>query len=86
MARVLDFDRVTGSAGSIPILKKFQNDVILVKKKNKSQRDATEFLTGFYQVNLPGRLGYDFFYFFINQTRFQPRLNPPDRTGFQNYT
>jgi hypothetical protein len=29
--------------------------------------------------------GHDFFYFFINPARFQPRVNPPDRTGFQNY-
>jgi hypothetical protein len=40
---------LAGSAGSIPILKKIQNGVVLVKKK-KSQRVATRFLTGFCRV------------------------------------
>jgi hypothetical protein len=35
-ARVPGFDRVTGSARSIPIFKKIQNGVVLVKKKQKS--------------------------------------------------
>ena len=34
-ARVPGFDRVTGSARSIPIFKKIQNGVVLVKKKTK---------------------------------------------------
>jgi hypothetical protein len=34
--QVPGFDQVTGSPGSIPILKKNQNDVVLVKKKQKS--------------------------------------------------
>jgi hypothetical protein len=41
----------TGSAGTIFILKKIQNGVVLVKNKNKSQRVATGFLTGI----LPGQ-------------------------------
>jgi hypothetical protein len=36
--------------GSIFILKKFKNGVVLVKKK-KSQRVATGFLTGFYRLS-----------------------------------
>jgi hypothetical protein len=31
-SRIPGFDQVTGSAGSIPVLKKIQNDVFLVKK------------------------------------------------------
>jgi hypothetical protein len=42
-----------------------------------------------YQVNLPGRPGHDFSYFFINPARFQPRVPSrpagPGRAGFQNY-
>jgi len=45
---------LTESDGSISILKKIQNGVILVKKQNKSQRDATRFLTRFCRVNRPG--------------------------------
>jgi len=63
---------------SIPILKKIQNGVVLVKKK--SQRVAT----GFFRA---GRVtpGHDFSYFFINPARFQPRVDLPGRAGFQNY-
>jgi len=49
-------------------------------KKNKSQRVATGFLTGFCRVNWvtesTGRVvpGHDFFYFFFNSARFQPRI------------
>jgi len=46
------FDRVTGS---ISILKKIQNGVFLVKKKN--QRVATGFFIGFCRVNPPGHIG-----------------------------
>jgi hypothetical protein len=42
---------LTGSAGTIFILKKIQNGVVLVKNKNKSQRIAIGFLTGI----LPGQ-------------------------------
>jgi len=48
---------LTGSAGSISILKKIQNGVVLVKK-NKSQRVATGFLTGFFRVSPPGQPGH----------------------------
>ena len=57
-----------------------QNDVVLVKKKNKSQRVATEF---FYRVTL----GFSFPYFFFNLARFQPRidrvLGRPAESGFK---
>jgi len=52
---------------------KNQNDIVLVKEKNKSQRVATGFLTGSYWVT-PG--------FFFNLARFQPQVDPPGRTGF----
>jgi hypothetical protein len=29
--------------------------------------------------------GFFFLYFFFNPARFRPRVNPPGRTGFQNY-
>jgi hypothetical protein len=46
-------------AGSILILKKIQNNVVLVKKK-KGQRVATGFLTGFFQVGWV--MAYPIFY------------------------
>jgi hypothetical protein len=67
---------LTGSAGSIPILKKIQNDVVFVKKnknKNKSQRVATGFLTGFCRVSRVTP-GHGLCNFFINPARFQPRV------------
>ena len=42
-----------------------QNNVVLVKKKNKNQRVATGFLTGSYQVNPPGHTGFFLPLFFL---------------------
>jgi hypothetical protein len=82
-ARILGFDRVTGLAGSISILKKIQNGIVLVKQKNKSQRIAT----GFCWVNrvagsAESHQVMTFPIFFINSTRFQPRINLPRQAGF----
>jgi hypothetical protein len=62
-AQVPGFDQVIGSPESILIFLKNQNDVVLVKKKNKSQRVATEFLTRSCRVSWV-MLGFDFLYFF----------------------
>jgi hypothetical protein len=76
---------LTGSAGSIPILKKIQNGVVLIKKKQKStgcNRVFDRVLPG-----QPGRQvtpGHGLCYFFINPARFQPRVGLPGRAGFQN--
>jgi hypothetical protein len=54
--------------GSIPILKKIQNGVVLVKKKKNS--------TGYNQVFdrvLPSQPGHGLCNFFINPAWFQPR-------------
>jgi hypothetical protein len=62
---------LTGSAGSILIFKKIQNDIVLIKKKQKStgcNRVFDRVLPG-HRVNPPG---HDFFYFFINPAWFQP--------------
>ena len=68
--RVIGFDRVTGSSGSIFFLN--QNDIVLVKKtkinglqlgkKNKNQRVATGFLTGSCWVNPPGQMDHTGFF------------------------
>jgi hypothetical protein len=75
---------LTGSPGQSLFFKKIQNEVVLVKK---NQRVATEFLTGFCRVNRVGWVtpGHDFSNFFINPARFQSRVDPPGRAGFQNY-
>jgi len=80
----LGFRVLTGSPGQSLFFKKVQNKVVLVKK---NQRVATEFLTGFCRVNRVGWVtpGHDFSNFFINPARFQPRVDPPGRAGFQNY-
>jgi hypothetical protein len=64
---------LAGSAESIPILKKIQNGVVLVKKKQKSTRRVNRVTPG-----------HGLCYFFINSARFQPRVDPPGRAGFQN--
>jgi hypothetical protein len=65
----------TGSAGTISILKKIQNGVVLVKNKNKSQRVATGFLTEILPGQPAGSAGSWFFLFFL-----QPGPIPiPDR-------
>jgi hypothetical protein len=83
LTRSSSFDQVTGSAGSISILKKIQNGVVLIKIRNKNQRVAT----GFCRVNPPDRPGHDFSYFFINPARFQPQVgrvpDRPARPGFK---
>jgi hypothetical protein len=53
--------------GSIFILKKFKNGVVLVKKKK-----VNELQPGFWP-GFTGSAGSWFFYFFINPIRFQPR-------------
>jgi hypothetical protein len=89
------FDRVVRVGRVNPYFKKIiQNGVPLVKKKtNKSQRVATEFLTG-----SPGQpagsvgsrrvMAYPIF--LSSQPGSSPgsagsRVNPPGRAGFQNY-
>ena len=67
-----------GSFGLIFFLKN-QNDIVLVKK-NKNQRVATGFLIG-----LPGHSQFFFSLFFLNPARFQTRVDPSSRDGFQNY-
>jgi len=80
-ARIPGFDRVTGS---IPILKKIQNGVVLVKKQKSTGRNRV-------LLGQPGRRvgwvtpGHDFFYFFINPARFQPRVDLSGWAGSQNY-
>jgi hypothetical protein len=62
-ARVSGFDRVTGSARSIPIFKKIQNGVVLVKKTNVNG------LQPGFLPDQPGRRiisDHSLFYFFIN--------------------
>jgi len=55
---------LTGSAGSISILKKIQNGVVLVKKKSTDCNRA-----------LPGQPGHGLCYFFITPAQFQPRIS-----------
>ena len=79
----MSFDWVIGLSGSILVFLKNQNEVILIKKKQK--------LTGYNRVFdrvLPGHVGrrvtsgFDFFYFFLNPARFQPRiLSRPAKPG-----
>jgi len=76
-ARVPGFDRVTKSAGSIPILKKIQNDVVLVKKKKQKSTGCNWV---FDRVNWVMTFPIVF-----NPIRFQPRVDPPGRAEFQNY-
>jgi hypothetical protein len=86
---------LTRSAGSISILKKIQNGVVLVKKKNKSQWVATRFLTGFCWVNrVAGSAGLHrvMAYSIFSSTRpgssprpAGSRIDPPGQAGFQNY-
>jgi hypothetical protein len=65
------FDRVTGS---ISILKKIQNGVVLVKKQKSTGCNRV------FDRVLPGRRvgwvtpGHDLSYFFINPARFQLRV------------
>ena len=68
---------LTGSLGFDRVNPTFfinQNDVVLVKKlKKNSERVATRFLIGSYQVTGSTRRVsrvFNYFYFFINQTRF----------------
>jgi hypothetical protein len=75
-AWVPGFDRV---ARVKPYLKKSKQRRF--SKKNKSQRVAIGFLTGFYRVNLPGHTGSWLFLFFL-----QPDpVTAPGRVRFQNY-
>jgi hypothetical protein len=68
-----------GSAESI-LKKKNQNDVVLVKKKQKS----TGLSPGLDRVS---RVTPGFFFprFFVNPAQFRPRVDLPGRAGFQNY-
>jgi hypothetical protein len=70
------FRVLTGLPGSISIFFKNQNDIILVlKKKQKStgcNRVFDQVLSG-HQVNQVTP-GFDFPYFFLNQTQFQPQI------------
>jgi hypothetical protein len=70
------FDRV---AGSIPILKKIQNDVVLVKKTkvNRLQPGFCRVIWVTGSTRWVGQVtpGHDFSYFFINPARFQPRVS-----------
>jgi len=60
--------------------KKIQNGVVLVKKVNGLQ-PGFDRVTGLARWVTPS---HDLCYFFINPARFQPRVDPPGRTGFQN--
>jgi len=71
------FDRV---ARVNSIFFKNQNDVVLVKKKKTGYNWV---LSG--QPDHQVTLGFDFLYFFLNPIRFQLQVDPPGRTGFQNY-
>jgi hypothetical protein len=76
----LRFWILTRSTGSISILIKIQNDIVLEKKINELQPD---FWSGFAgstgsPVNPPGQSGHTgswLFYFFINPVLFQPRIS-----------
>jgi hypothetical protein len=69
--RVPGFDRVTRSAGSIPILKKNSKWRRFSKKKTK--------INGLQPSFWPGQLGHDFSYFF--QPDPVPALGRPARPG-----
>jgi hypothetical protein len=63
-----DHQVLTGSVGSIFILKKIQNIIVLVKKQKSTGYNRV--LPG-RRVSPPGHTGSWFFYFFINPVRFQ---------------
>jgi hypothetical protein len=82
---------LTGSAGSILFLKKNQNDVVLVKKKNKKKQKSTGLSPGLDRV-LPGQPGHTGFFLppFFHQPGPVPAPGRPGpgltrRAGFQNY-
>jgi hypothetical protein len=79
----LGFDRVTESSGSIFFLN--QNNIVLVKKKQKS-RVAIGFSTRSCRVNPPGHTGFFLPLFFL-QPGPVPAPGPGStrRAGFQNY-
>jgi hypothetical protein len=72
---------LTGSPGRPGQFFLNQNNVILVKKKNKNQRVATWFFTGSCRVSRVTP-GFFFPYFFFNPARFQSRVDPPGRVEF----
>jgi hypothetical protein len=71
----LGFDRVTGPAESIPILKKFKTALFLQKKQKSTSCNLV------FDRVLPGQpscrvtSGNDFFYFYINPARFQSGID-----------
>jgi hypothetical protein len=76
-------------AGSIYILKKIQNGVVLVKKQKKSQRVATGFCRVTGSTCRVGRV-MTFSIFSSIRSGFTSwsagfRVDPPGQTGFQNY-
>jgi hypothetical protein len=77
-------DPVTKSPGSI-FFKKSKRHRFSKKKKNKSQRVATEFLTKPCQVNLPGqpcRIEFFLFLFFLQPSPV-PTLGRPTGLSFK---
>ena len=82
----LGFRDLIGSSGwpGHNFFKKNQNDAVLVKKTkiNKSQSVCGRVLTGSYRVSRV-TLGFSFFYFFFNPTRFQSRVDPTAGPGFK---
>ena len=73
---------LTGSAGSI-LKKKNQNDVVLVKKKQKStglspRLDRVSRVNGSTRRVTPS---FSFFLFFVNPARFRSRVDPPGRVS-----
>jgi len=75
-----------GLTGSI-LFKKNQNDVVLVKKKQKSTglSPGLDRVTGSTRRVSRVTPGFSFPRFFINPARFRPQVGPPGRAGFQNY-
>jgi hypothetical protein len=71
----LGFDRVTGPAESISILKKFKTALFLQKKQKSTSCNLV------FDRVLPGQpscrvtSGNDFFYFYINPARFQSGID-----------
>ena len=65
---------LSGSPGSTLFFYKLKQHRFDKKKQKNSQRVTTGFFTGFCRVNRVTP-DYDFLYFFLNPTRFQPRAS-----------
>jgi hypothetical protein len=67
---------LTGSLGQ---------NFLKLKRRRFSKKNKKQKLTGCNRVFDRVTPGFSFLYFFFNLARFQPRVNPPGRAGFQNY-